>query len=224
MLKITTLGKRNSRNLKRFLFLMLLFPTLGILVSFYSERDLGLKKRMPLMDHKMEATDGKHLSLGDLTQENGLIVIFSCNTCPFVVGSKDFPGWEIQYNDLYRSASEAKIGFALINSNEAKRDNEDSMEAMKKHASGNNYSMPYLLDKNSELADAFGAKTTPHVYVFNGQDKLIYKGSIDNSYDNQRTSEQYYLMDVIQSISNDTKIKINDTPPRGCSIKRVKTN
>ena len=68
------------------------------------------------------------------SKEKGVIVVFSCNTCPFVVGSSYFPGWENQYNALYTLAQNNDIGFVLINSNEAKRDGVDSFEEMTKHA------------------------------------------------------------------------------------------
>lgn len=199
-------------------------PTVYILFSFYNKGEIGLKKQIPLADKKMESVNGNSFSLNDLKAQNGLIVIFSCNTCPFVVGKDDFPGWEKQYNALYEKAHAANMGLVLINSNEAKRNDEDSMEAMKKHAKDRGYKMEYLLDKDSELADAFGAKTTPHVFVFNAKSKLAYKGSIDNTYDNQRSNDIQYLENVIAELQNDEKITINSTPPRGCSIKRVKLN
>ena len=107
------------------------------------------------------------------SKENGVIVVFSCNTCPFVVGSSYFPGWENQYNALHSMAQNNDIGFVLINSNEAKRDGVDSFEEMKKHAKKNNYLMSYLLDENSKLANFLKAKTTPHVFFFDANFRSI---------------------------------------------------
>jgi len=224
MLKITTLNKTGYNLKKRILFSVLALPTLFVLFSFYDKGEIGLKKQMPLADKKMESVNGDLFSLNDMKAENGLIVIFSCNTCPFVVGRDDFAGWEVQYNALYEKANAAQIGLVLVNSNEAKRENDDSMDAMKKRAAEKGYQMQYLLDKNSELADAFGAKTTPHVFVFDSKNKLVYKGSIDNTYDNQRDNDIAYLENAITELQNSQKISVNSTPPRGCSIKRVKIN
>ena len=71
----------------------------------------------------------------------------------FVVGNEDFEGWEKQYNDLYDAAEKNGLGLVLINSNEAKRDGDDSLEEMKLHAAKVNYKMPYLVDENSKLSD-----------------------------------------------------------------------
>lgn len=182
---------------------------------------LKLKDKAVLSDVKMQNTQGESLSLNDAKKEKGLIVVFSCNTCPFVVGTPDFPGWERQYNDLYALATKNNIGFVVVNSNEGKRANVDSFEEMVKHAQEKGYQMPYLMDEKSQLANAFGAKTTPHVFFFNGDMSLIYMGSIDNIWDNKRTSDIPYLPNAIQALSEEKKLKPNSTPPKGCSIKRL---
>jgi len=205
--------------------LFIILPTLIIgFTSFDKGGDEGLSlgSKAPLITRKMEATDGSSYSLLDMKKSNGLIVVFSCNTCPFVVGGEKFVGWERQYNDLYAYAEKNSIGFVLINSNEAKRDGDDSMKEMIAHGEDAKYAMSYLIDENSMLADAMGAKTTPHIFAFNVKDKLIYKGSIDNSWDSKRKDLSKYLYNVMDHLGDGTKLKENSTPPRGCSIKRVK--
>jgi hypothetical protein len=110
----------------------------------------------------------------------------------------------------------------LINSNEAKRGDDDSLDAMKKRAKEKGYSMPYVVDKNSELADAFLAKTTPHVFLLNQKMELIYTGAIDNKVDGKRSSDDNYLKNAIEAAASGKEIEIKSTPPRGCSIKRMK--
>jgi hypothetical protein len=187
------------------------------------EEATGLKigDKAPLASAKMAGTDDNTYTLNDLTGKKGLIVVFSCNTCPFVVGSENFAGWEGQYNDLYKIASESGIGFVLVNSNEGKRSNDDSMAAMKMHAKEKGYAMPYVVDENSALANAFGAKTTPHVYFFNEKMELIYQGAIDNTVDGKRKEDKTYLKTAIRNHVSGQTITENTTPPRGCSIKRV---
>jgi len=200
-----------------------LLPTLILLTtSIISGGKDGLKigGELPLSSEKMTSTDGELYSLNELTGENGVILVFSCNTCPFVIGRENFEGWEKQYNTLSDLATTKGIGFVLINSNEAKRNGADSMGKMKQHATDVNYSMPYLLDANNRLADACGAKTTPHVFMFDATDKLVYKGSIDNSWDTKRASLEKYLEIAIENLEQKKKIKENSTAPRGCSIKR----
>lgn len=194
------------------------FALLSIQLSF---AQLALKSAAPLPDHEMLGLKGDMQTLKSLNQKNGLVVIFSCNSCPFVVGSDDFAGWEKQYNNLHKMATNNNIGFVLINSNEGKRTQADSHEEMIKHASTENYSMPYLLDKNSVLAEAFGAKTTPHVYFFNQDMNLIYMGSIDNTWDNARKNTTPYLENAITQHSAGKKIQEPTSPPKGCGIKKL---
>ena len=198
-------------------------PTILLLGSFIISgggKELKIGKKAPMTSEKLVNIDGETLTFDGLKKENGLIVIFSCNTCPFVVGNDDFEGWERQYNDLYEKAAEKNIGLVLVNSNEAKRDGDDSLEAMQQRAEKMGYKMPYLVDVDSKVADAYGAKTTPHVYVLNAKNVLIYKGSIDNIWDSKRTETVPYLYDVMEHLTNNTELKNDDTPPRGCSIKR----
>jgi len=182
---------------------------------------LAIGDKAPLTDTEMKATDDQSYTLAKLVGKKGLIVVFSCNTCPFVVGSENFAGWEGQYNSLHEQATAAGVGFVLVNSNEAKRTGDDSMEAMKIHATEQAYTMNYLADENSALANAFGAKTTPHVYFFNENMELIYQGAIDNTVDGKRKKDENYLQLAIRSHLSGQKITENTTPPRGCSIKRV---
>ncbi|MCX6196979.1 MAG: redoxin family protein [Flavobacteriia bacterium] len=192
-----------------------------ILLAQFASSQIKLKSSAPLMDKFFPSTQESPSSLKDIKKKNGLIVIFSCNTCPFVVGTEDFPGWENQYNPLYNMALKANIGFVLVNSNEGKRAGVDSFEEMKSHAKKMSYQMPYLMDENSELANAMEAKTTPHVFFFDKNNKLIYAGSIDNIWDNKRKKDEQYLSMAIQSVLNGKKVKPNYTAAKGCSIKRV---
>jgi len=190
------------------------------LISSLAFGQVKLKEKAPLADVKMKNTQGGELSLNDAKKEKGLIVVFSCNTCPFVVGTPDFPGWERQYNGLHELATKSNIGFVLVNSNEAKRDGADSFEAMLEHSKEKQYAMPYLVDVNSQLANALKAITTPHIYMFNADMELVYVGSIDNIWDSKRKSDEPYLKNAIQALGEGKKIKTANTAAKGCSIKR----
>ncbi len=186
------------------------------------EEGFTVGQSAPMTTLEMANIDNSMQTLEKLKKSKGLLVVFSCNTCPFVIGSADFAGWEKQYNDLNTLAQKAEIGMVLINSNEGKRADEDSFEAMQKHAKEMSYSMPYLLDKNAVLADAFGANRTPQVYLLDKDLKLIYKGSIDNTWDPKRTEENNNLKNAIANVSNNEVVKVSNTVAVGCSIKRVK--
>jgi hypothetical protein len=122
---------------------------------------------------------------------------------------------------LFEKAKSMNIGFVVVNSNEGKRGNEDSQVEMRKHAEAKAYHMPYLLDENSILANAFEAKTTPHVYLFNSELKLVYSGSVDNIWDNKRKKDIPFLINAMKAVSEGKRVKKSETLPKGCSIKRV---
>jgi peroxiredoxin len=203
----------------------LFWPTMLLVLASFSYADKGPKplkvgKTAPLQDYAMNGIDGSSATLKSLKGDKGLLVVFSCNTCPFVVGAEKFPGWEVQYNPIHDLALSNGVKMVLINSNEAKRGGDDAMDAMKKRAEEKGYTMPYLVDTDSKLADAFGARTTPHVYLFDSGMKLVYTGSIDNTWDSKRTEDIPHLKNALTSLGKGEKIKAHTTDPRGCSIKR----
>ena len=185
---------------------------------------LAIGAKAPKAKMKMNSTTGDMYSLDDLKKGNGLLVMFSCNTCPFVVGSdRGTEGWEGRYNDLYKACAARSIGMVMINSNEAKRDKGDSMEDMIAHAKeAGIQDIPYVIDLKHSVADAFGAKTTPHTFLFNADMELVYKGAIDDNVDNASEVEQTWLNDAIVNCSMKKSIEPNITKAIGCSIKRVK--
>lgn len=189
----------------------------AILVFSASTSTLKIGDAAPMADYKMMDVSGKNLSMNDIKKENGLLVIFSCNTCPFVLG------WEDQYPMLGVTADRANIGMVLVNSNAAKRSGDDSMAEMKKHYAEANYNTPYVVDENAQLADAFGANTTPHVYLFDADLKLVYTGAINNKYEEKdRVATTRWLHNAMMHLAGGRPeaINPNETQNIGCSIKR----
>ena len=177
---------------------------------------IEIKDEMPNMDYEMKSVNEISYSLNNLKEKNGIIILFTCNTCPFVVK------WEDRYKLLEELAKKNNIGLVYINSNYKKRDGDDSYEEMKKHAKKMNYRFPYLLDEKSKLANSFGAKTTPHIFMFNSNLQLAYKGAIDDNYDDINKVKEFYLEDAIQQLVKGKRIKVSETKPVGCSIKRFR--
>jgi hypothetical protein len=184
---------------------------------------LAIGASAPKTDYKLTDISGKVFTLNDLKKDNGLLVIFSCNTCPFVVGAEGYgEGWEGRYPELQKLADEKKIGMVLVNSNEAKREKGDNLEDMKIRAKEHGFSSSrYVYDKGSELANAFGARTTPHVFLFDKNMKLVYKGAIDDNNESASKVSKTYLKDAMTSAAAGKAVKESETKPVGCSIKRV---
>ncbi len=183
---------------------------------FFELEQLNIGDKAPKTELKMMSIDGSSVSLKDLKAENGLCVIFSCNTCPWVIA------WEDRYNELYKECTNAGIGFVLVNSNEAKRSGDDSMEAMKQHAKESGYfDFAYVVDEDNVLADAFGATKTPDVFLFNGKMELVYKGAIDDNSKDKSAVAEPYLKNAVQALSAGKSIDPAETKALGCSIKRA---
>lgn len=206
--------------MKKILITLLCLPVLMFAQSKKQDQEmfetLEIKAEMPLMEDELKSVNGFSYSLKTLTEKNGIIVLFTSNTCPFVVK------WEDRYKITEELAKKNNLGLVYINSNYKKRDGDDSYDEMKKHAKEMNYRFPYLLDEKSKLANAFGAKTTPHIFMFNSNYQLVYKGAIDDNYEDIDKVKEFYLEDAITQLVKGKKIKVSETNPVGCSIKRFK--
>ena len=177
---------------------------------------LEIDQKMPVQNYKVKSIDGDFMSLNDNIKNNGILVVFTSNKCPFVVM------WEDRYKLIEDECLKSDIGMVYINSNEARREGDDSIDKMKEHARKMGYKYPYLVDRNSKIANSFGAKTTPHIFLFNRDQKLIYKGAIDDNYQSIKNVKEKYLINAITQLNNNEEIKIKTTKAVGCSIKRKK--
>ena len=141
----------------KYLIIAIKVLTIGTLAFINPKNDfktLSVGTKAPLTEFEMASTSGEKVSLDQLKKENGLLVMFSCNTCPFVVGTSDKEGWEGRYNELNELCTSFKIGSILVNSNEAKRPTGgDNMEDMVRRAKTMKYKMTYALDYDSKLAN-----------------------------------------------------------------------
>lgn len=167
-----------------------------------------------LTDVKMQNVSGPMVSLNDVKGKNGTLVIFSCNTCPFVMR------WEGRYPELKEIAEENGVGMIVINSNDQKRDGEDSFSAMKEHAKDKGYNFAYVLDQESQIANSFGGQTTPHAFIFDNNMKLVYKGAIDDNAESASKVKKAYVKDALKSLGRGKPVVLSETLPQGCSIKR----
>ncbi len=178
----------------------------------YTELEIG--KAIPSADVKMMDVSGKEVSLSDAKGENGLLVMFSCNTCPYVKLS------ESRIKELSKITKANKVGFILLNSNEAQRADEDSLDEMKKYARAQGYDFYYTVDKNSAVANSFGASRTPHCFLFDKKG-LVYRGAIDDNIKSASEAKERYLNDAVVAVGTGKPVKTNSSKSVGCSIKRV---
>ena len=197
--------------MKKFISLILI----GCL-TILSAKELDLGSILPLGDIKMADIGGKDISLNDAKGKNGLLVIFSCNTCPWVIA------WEDRYVELAETYKDKGVGIVAINSNEKQFETVDSMEEMQAHAKEQGYNFYYTMDNGSKLASEFGATRTPHIYLFDKKDKLVYRGAIDDNARKPDQVENTYLADAIDNMLTGSAIDPAATKALGCAIKFAK--
>ncbi len=178
------------------------------------KEELTIGAAIPNLSDKMKDVSGKELSLGDVKTDKGLLVIFSCNTCPYVKLSEN------RIKEVQAICTRAGVGVIMVNSNEGQRDSDDSYEAMKVYATSQNYTAPYVVDANSKLADAFGAGRTPQCFLFN-ESKLIYKGAFDDNIKDSKLAKINYLKDALKALATKTAVPVESTKSIGCTIKRL---
>lgn len=172
---------------------------------------LQLGKKAP--DFKVPATDGKTYSLADFAEAKALVVFFTCNHCPFVLGSDEVTRATA---DRFRGKGVAFIG---INSNsEHTHPNDDfvhMVERMKQH----HFPWIYARDKSQEVAKAYGALRTPHFYVFDKDRKLVYTG---RGLDNPRNAAESTVNDLdraLEEVLAGRPVSTPATNPIGCNVK-----
>lgn len=162
---------------------------------------------------KLPATDGRTYSLDDFADAKYLVVFFTCNHCPYVLGSDEVTRQTaLKYKDK-------GVVFVAINSNSANTYEEDSFENMVKRMEEKKFPWVYLHDESQEVALAYGALRTPHFYVFDEERRLVYTG---RGVDNPRDTSKMTVNDLDNALAELTAGQPISTPvtnPIGCNIK-----
>ena len=185
------------------------------LLAFTLNDPLPIGSDMPKADVQLKDISGKEVTLKEAMKQNGLLVMFSCNTCPVV------KGYQPRTNEICKYALANKMGVILLNSNEAYRSKGDGYDDMKEYASANNYTWYYAVDKNNELADAFGATRTPECFLFNKEGKLVYHGAIDNNPSDASSVTRKHLKEAIDEVTDGKPVSVKESRSVGCAIKRI---
>ncbi|HYV53087.1 MAG TPA: thioredoxin family protein [Chitinophagaceae bacterium] len=176
---------------------------------------LPIGSTIPKAEVKMKDISGKEVSFKDAIKKNGLLVMFSCNTCPVV------HKYESRTVAICKKALDKNIGVILLNSNEASRDDGDSYDDMKDYAKKLGYTWNYVVDTKSTMADAFGANRTPECFLFDKNGKLVYHGAIDdNSAGPDEVTRKHLSIAIDESIAG-KDVSTKNTRSVGCSIKRL---
>lgn len=173
---------------------------------------ISINDPIPESRLSLQSTNKKDYTLAQIKTTKGLLVMFSCNTCPYVIKS------QARTKEMIALAKKLGIGMAIINSNETQRGDADAFSAMEAYARAQKYTVPYLLDKG-DLAKAFGAKRTPEVFLFNGTGKLVYKGAMEDNPSDPGASKHLFLKEAMENLVKGKEINPAVTKSIGCSIK-----
>jgi hypothetical protein len=156
--------------------------------------------------------DGAEHSLESYANSDVLVLVQSCNHCPYV------QAWEGRMKEIQRDYADRGVSIVAINSNDPDRYPEDSFEEMAKRAAHEGFNFDYLLDEDQSLGRALGSERTPEVFVFDQDRKLVYHGAIDDSRDNTAVTE-HYLRDALDAVLDGREPPVAETLPIGCSVK-----
>jgi peroxiredoxin len=193
-----------------------LFILIALMVALVSAKPLKYEIGDAVMDFKLKNIDGKTVALSDYKTSKGAIIIFDCNTCPY---SKAYNDRIIALNKKYSS-----VGFPVvaINANDPQISPGDSFEEMAAYAKRKKYDFPYLVDETQEVARAFGATNTPHVFVLqrDGKDfKVAYIGTVDNNSRDASAVSKKYVEEAVDALLAGQPVSTKATKAIGCSIK-----
>ncbi|MBT6117096.1 MAG: thioredoxin family protein [Rhodospirillaceae bacterium] len=171
----------------------------------------GLGRKAP--DFSLQATDERQYCLADIRGENGTVVVFICNHCPYVVAIAG------RLAEEARALAEHGIATAAIMSNDANAYPADSFENMALFAKRNDFDFPYLIDPTQAVARAYDAVCTPDFFGFNAQDELQYRGRLDASKTTPVPGARRELYEAMVQIARTGRGPADQIPSMGCSIK-----
>lgn len=183
-------------------------------MSFAVTGPLPIGSAMPKADVKLKDVSGKEITIKEAAKKNGVLVMFSCNTCPYVIKNQE------RTLEVAAHAEKSNVGVIILNSNEGQRDDADSYEEMKAYAKAQGYKWNYVVDKNNEIADAFGANRTPECFLFNSDLKLVYHGAIDDNPSDAGSVSRQHLKVAVDELAAGKEVTVKQSRSVGCGIKR----
>jgi peroxiredoxin len=164
-------------------------------------------------DFDLPGVDGKKYSLSSFADKKALIVIFSCNHCPYV------QAYEGRIKQIQSDYASKGVSVVAINSNEDTRYPEDSFENMKKRAAEQKFNFLYLRDEDQSVARAYDATHTPEIFLFDKERKLAFHGKIDDNWQEPNRVQNHYLRNAIDELLAGKEISVPETFTIGCTIK-----
>ena len=174
---------------------------------------MGLNIGDKIPDFNLKGADGKFYSLEDFKDKKILAIAFTCNHCPYVKAYED------RLIAIQNEFADKGVVLVAINSNDEVNYPEDSFDNMVTRANEKGFPFPYLRDETQEIARAFGAERTPHVFVFDSNRILCYKGRVDDNWEYPEQVEKKEFREALNELLEGKEVSVKETEPVGCSIK-----
>jgi hypothetical protein len=176
-------------------------------------KPLALGGKAPLATTEMKSVDGTTTSIARVAGKKGTLVIFTCNSCPWV------KAWESRIAEIGNAWMKQDVGVIMINANDPSQSREDGFDEMVARAKELGIVFPYAVDATSDIARAFGATRTPEAYLFDANGRLVYHGTIDDNARKPDEVSERYLADALNAVAAGKDVAVAETKALGCAIK-----
>jgi len=163
------------------------------------------------IDFSLPGVDGNTYSLASFKDKDVVVVLFTRNHCPYAIA------YEKRLISLAKEFSD-KVAFVAINSNDVVKYPDDSFDRMKERSNEKGFPYPYIHDESQEIARAYGALVTPHLFVFKAG-KLVYQGGVDDNWETESAVTKHYLKDALAEAAAGKEVSVKTSPVIGCSVK-----
>lgn len=168
----------------------------------------------PAPDFKgLKGVDGKPYGLDSFSDKKILTIFWHCNHCPYA------QAFEGRLNEVTKEYTPKGVGFLAINSNDANEYPEDSFPRMVERAKAEGLVFPYVFDESQDVAEAYGAVCTPHLFVFDGERRLRYQGRADPYKDDAKKGNASELRAALDDLLAGKPVRTPETKAFGCSVK-----
>ena len=194
--------------------LLLLFTVFALSAITLSAQPISVGSIAP--DFSLKNIDGSTISLSDYSNEKGVMVIFSCNPCPYVIAYED------RIIDLHNRYASQGYPVVLINPNDAAKQPVDSIDEMRKRSNDKNYPFPYLKDEDQSVYQAYGASKTPEIFLLknngDGNYTVVYTGTVDDNYKDASSVNVSYASNAVEALLKGESPDPASTVAIGCTI------
>lgn len=164
-------------------------------------------------DFKLLGVDGHDCALATFSQKRVIVVVFTCNHCPYA------QAYAPRLIALQQEFADRAVQFIAINPNDSAGYPEDSFDSMIAHAQHHQFNFPYLRDETQRIAQAYGAEYTPEAYVLDAQFKVRYIGRVDDNWQHPDQVRTHDLRDAITAVLARRRVANPLVPAIGCTIK-----